>query len=708
MKYDTNIFLFVILFYFNFSNSGVAMAIDKQLSIDPYSYLEEIQGEKALQWVKQQNATTMERLGKDARLKDIEGILLASLKNPKRIAFPQFSEGDKIENFWVDDVHERGLWRETDWDLYAKGHPQWDTLLDIDALAKQEGKNWVYHGAQCLPSERSRCLIMLSDGGKDAVSIREFDTTTKRFVEGGFELPEAKQHVSWVDKNTLYVSREWKPGEVTTSGYAFVTKRVKRGQNLSQAVEIFRGQKNDISASRGILRNVNGDYVMDISTRAISNNKTEQKFLTENGEVSLPLPMSSEMMAYQKRQIIYRLKDDWVSAGGKKFSVNSIISFDLFKALENPEKIEPLLIFTPAPNQAVENITKTKNYLIVHTLTNVMGELHAFTFEDGVWRSQKIPFGDNKSVSVISADDKSDNLFVTVEGFLEAASLYRVNAGTLEKRYLASATEKFVADDMQVRQNWAVSKDGTKIPYFIVSKKNIRLDGSNPTLMTAYGGFEISMTPSYLGSFGKIWLEKGGVYVLANIRGGGEFGKKWHEAGLKTKRQNIFDDFQAVADDLITRKITSPSKLGIKGGSNGGLLMGVQLVQRPELWGAVIIEVPLLDMVRYNRLLAGASWMSEYGSPNDPVEGAFLKSISPYHNLKAGTVYPEPFFMTTTLDDRVHPAHARKMAAKMQAMNMPFFYYENKDGGHGAAATALDSIKVMAMEYVYLLQKLMN
>lgn len=706
MKYNIKIPILVILSCSVFKDYGFAASMEKDVAEDRFSYLEEVQGDKALEWVREQNAVTVQRLSKDERLKAIEAILLAELKNPKNIAFPQFSDSGKIENFWIDDVHKRGLWRETDWDLYAKGQPRWDTLLDVDSLSEKEGRNWVYKGAQCLPSEPNRCLILLSDGGKDAVSIREFDTISKRFVEGGFELSEAKQDVSWLDKDTLYVSREWKPGEVTDSGYAYVTKRLTRGQTLDQAVEIFRGDKTDISASRDILRDMDGSYVLDYSTRSISDDKTEQKFLTKNGDVSLPLPLSSYMIAYQTGQIIYRLKDDWVSAGGQSYKANSIISFDLFEALKSPEKIEPLLVFKPAFDQSVESVSETKSHLIIHTLTNVMGELHVFTFKGGAWSSQKLPLGDNQSVSVIAADDKSDSLFVTVESFLQPVSLYHINAGTLEIRHLASEPAQFSSADMQVQQNWVTSKDGTKIPYFIVAKKNIKFDDHNPTLMTAYGGFEISSTPSYLGSFGKIWLEKGGVYVLANIRGGGEFGRDWHKAAVKTKRQNSFDDFQAVAEDLIARKITSPAKLGIKGGSNGGLLMGVQLIQRPELWGAVIIDVPLLDMVRYNRLLAGASWMSEYGDPDDPIEGKFLKSISPYHNLKAGTIYPEPFFMTTTLDDRVHPAHARKMAAKMQAMNMPFLYYENKDGGHGSAATAVDSIKVQAMEYVYLLQKL--
>lgn len=679
-----------------------------QTPADPYSYFEETHGEQALQWVKNQNEQTELRLGKDFRLREVEDDLLKSLKNPKRIAFPQFSDDSKIDNFWIDDVHERGQWRRTDWRSYAKGKPRWDILLDVDALAKQEGRNWVYQGKSCLPSNPDRCLISLSDGGGDAVSVREYDISAKHFVENGFVLPQAKQDVTWVDKDTLYISREWLPGEVTNSGYAYVTKRLERGQALDQAVEVFRGEKSDISAGRIILRDIDKKHIIDINIRYISDENIQTTFLSEKGFVSLQLPASSLMMTYKVGHLIYQLKEDWVSADGRTFKTDSIISFDLSKALVNPQKIEPLLVFMPSASQSVEAINETKNYLIVHTLTNVMGELHRLVLKEGSWHSHKIPLAENMSVAVLSADNKSDDLFITTQSFLEPTSLYRVNAASLKIRHLDSEAKEFSSEDMQAQQNWATSKDGTQVPYFIVSKKNLTFDGSNPTLLTAYGGFEVSLTPTYLKTIGKIWLEKGGVYVLANIRGGGEFGKKWHDAGLKTKRQTIFDDFQAVAEDLIARKITSAQKLGIRGGSNGGLLMGVQLIQRPELWSAVIIDVPLLDMVRYNRLLAGASWMSEYGDPDDLVEGAFLKSISPYHNLKEGIVYPEPFFNTTTLDDRVHPAHARKMAAKMQSHNMPFLYYENKDGGHGSAATAVGSIKIEAMKYVYLYQKLMK
>lgn len=686
----------------------MASSDDKARDLDPRAYLEEIEGKRALEWVENQKGIVLERIERDPRFKENESEILKGLQNPQRIIFPTFSNRGKVDDFWQDDVHVRGIWRRTDEKLYTEGKPQWDIILDIDELAKKEKRNWVFNGGDCLPPESTRCLIMLSDGGKDAVTVREFDVQTKSFVAGGFVLPEGKQEVAWIDRDTLYVAREWTSGEITTSGYAYITKRLKRGQSLSEGTEIFRGEKTDISAGQSVLRDINGRYVIDLSTRILSVLASETKFITPEGAVSFPLPLSSDWMDYHKGQIVYLLKEDWRSARGTEYAQGSLISFDLFAALKNPANLEPLLLSSASPHQSVEGIIQTENHLIVQILSNVMSEIHSYTFDGGKWSSRQIPFPRNLNLSAYSADHNSDDFFVSADGFLEPTTLYRANADSLKFEIIQSAPKEFDSTDMKVEQKWVTSKDGTRIPYFLVSRKNIPLDGSTPTLLYAYGGFEVAMTPSYMGSTGKLWLEKGGAYVLANIRGGGEFGAAWHQAGLKTRRQNIFNDFQAVAEDLIAGKITSPRRLGIMGGSNGGLLMGVQLIQRPDLWNAVVIQVPLLDMLRYTRLPAGASWIGEYGDPDDPVEGAFLKSISPYHNLKAGTKYPEPLFMTSTKDDRVHPGHARKMAAKMQDMNLPFLYFENMDGGHAAAATPVDSAKIEAIEYTYLMQKLMD
>jgi len=687
---------------------GLSAPHDSGRIADPFDYLEDIEGGPALDWVSEQNAKTLQRLSQDKRLKETEAVLTQSLTDLRTIALPEFADDNSIDTFLIDSVHVRGQWRRTSRTSYDSGDPQWNTILDVDALAKQEKRNWVYQGRDCLPSHPDRCLVMLSDGGRDAVFIREYDAARRQFVADGFILPEAKQTARWFDKDTIYVSREWTPGEVTTSGYGYVTRRLRRGQSLDQAVEICRGERTDVTAICSAWWDQDGRYVADIHIRELQNNEAKLAVRTQGAEISLPLPLSARMETIRDGQMIVRLNEPWETTAGKKFSADSVISLDLEKALKNPQAADPVLVFAPSTGQSVENVSETANFLIIHTLTNVMGELHALHFAEGAWHARKLPLADNLSVSVVSADDHSDALFVTTESFLSPRSLFRVDAATLEVQHLASEDNDFVADDMEVSQNWVTSKDGTKVPYFLVSKKDMKRDGSNPTLLTAYGGFEVSSLPFYSGTMGKIWLEQGGVFVLANIRGGREFGSQWHVAGLKTRRQVIFDDFQAVAEDLIRRKITSPKKLGIRGGSNGGLLMGVQLVQRPELWGAMIIDVPLLDMVRYNKLFAGASWTGEYGDPDDPVEGMFLRSISPYHNLKAGTVYPEPFFTTSTLDDRVHPSHARKMAARMQSLNMPFLFYESSDGGHATAATTADAIRIEAMKHVYLVQKLMD
>lgn len=675
---------------------------------DPRQYLEEVEGEQALNWVKAHNERSLKTLTGDPRFAGFEADMLKIVEATDRIPSPGFATGGFIDNFWQDKEHVRGIWRRTDKASYLAGTPKWEVLLDFDALAKAEGQNWVYKGASCLPPENTRCLINLSNGGKDAVSVREYDLKTKSFVEGGFSLPEGKQIVTWKDADTLYVAREWTPGEVTPSGYAFVTKVLKRGQTLDQAVEIHRGDKADMMAYRTVLRDIDGNYVMDYAERRPSFFEVDTTWFTEAGEVKLPLPLTSEMNAYFMGQAVFSLKDAWTSAKGTAFAPGSVIAFDLKAALKNPAALEPALIFAPDAHQSVEGMGQTKNHLILSILSNVTGQVQVVSFDNGKWSLKPLALPENSSLSLGSTDDESDELFAWSTGYLQPSTLYMADAakGTVTK--LKASPERFNAEGLKVEQHWATSKDGTKVPYFVVMRKDTKLDGNTPTLLYAYGGFEISLTPSYSGAIGKLWLERGGAYVLANIRGGGEFGPKWHEAGLKTHRQVIYDDFQAVAEDLIKTKITSPRRLGIMGGSNGGLLMGVELTQRPDLWNAVVVQVPLLDMLRFHTLLAGASWQGEYGSPDVPEEAAFLRRISPYHNLKAGVKYPEPFFVTSTKDDRVHPGHARKMAALMEDMGLPFYYYENTDGGHSAAANLRETAKRNALEYTYLTRKLMD
>ena len=674
---------------------------------DPFQWLEEVEGKTALDWVGAENKRSLDLLQADPRYEALHTAALKIVNASDRVPMPSFRAGG-IDNFWQDQAAVRGVWRRTSLDSYRTKTPQWETVLDIDALAKAEGANWVYKGADCLAPEERLCLVALSDGGKDAVEVREFDAVAKAFVKDGFVLPAGKQQAAWIDKDTLLVGREWTPGLVTESGYPFVIKRLKRGQDLGQAREVFVGAKGDVGVWPGVIRDADGKHVADYVTRAVGFFDSEVHVLTPKGPVRLAVPTKSSFQAYLDGQAIFTLEEAWAAPNGKAFAQGSLISFDLAKTIADPKAIDPVLILAPNARQSIEGVTTTRNRLLVTLTTNVVGEVWSYAHGPKGWSGRALDLPKNASLGMVSANDRNDQIFVSVTSFLTPTSLWLGTADTGGLAEVKAAPARFDASDLVTEQFEATSKDGTKIPYFVVRKKALVLDGTAPTLLYAYGGFQVSMTPAYSGLTGKLWLERGGVYVLANIRGGGEFGPAWHQAGLKTKRQMIYDDFAAVAEDLIARKITSPRHLGIQGGSNGGLLMGVQLTQRPELWRAVVVQVPLLDMLRYNQLLAGASWMDEYGDPADPAEGAFLKQLSPYHNLKAGVTYPEPFFVTSTKDDRVHPAHARKMAARMQAMGLPFFYYENTDGGHAAAANLKETAKRVSLEFTYLTRKLMD
>ncbi len=675
-------------------------------TIDPRDFLGEIEGKKALAWVKAHNEATFAALSKDPRFATYQAEALKILQASDRIATPSFARDGMIRNLWQDADHVQGIWRQTTWASYTTQTPQWETLLDIDALSKAEGRNWVWQTVDCLPPEQNLCLIWLSDGGTDAGVIREFDVSAKAFVKGGFDLPAGKQRAYWRDRDTLYVTREWTPGDVTTSGYGYISKRLRRGQTLDQADEIFRGTPDDVYARRNVLRDERGNYVMDIAYSDPTFFERHLYFYSGETKIELPLPLQSWLETYIDGQAIYSLKADWTSARGTVFRSGAILAFDLKAALADPAHIEPVVIFQPDPHQSVESVTTTRDRLVLSVLSDVTGQVLSFAHIGGAWSVKKLDLPANATLWVEAADPQSNRLLVTATSFLIAPTLIAADAAAGQITPVTTTPARFNSAALQVQQLWATSNDGTSVPYFLVDRKGVILDGTTPTIILAYGGFEASSLPFYSGEMGKLWLEKGGAFVLANIRGGGEFGPQWHEAGLKTKRQVIYDDFQAVALDLIARKITSPRRLGIMGASNGGLLMGVELTQRPDLWNAVDIQVPLLDMINYTHMGAGASWQGEYGNPDDPVEGAFLRSISPYHNVKAGVAYPEPLFETSTKDDRVGPVHARKMAALFEDMGLPFYYYEATEGGHEGDINLLEDARRTAIEYTYFSEKL--
>ncbi|QKS00745.1 S9 family peptidase [Sphingomonas sp. CL5.1] len=668
---------------------------------DPYIWLEDKDGAKPLAWVERENARTLDRLERDPRYRTYydEAFAIASAKD--RIPMPEQVD-DRTLNFWRDADHPLGIWRWTSEADYAVAAPRWTTLLDLDALSKAEGKKWVWKGATCLQPEERLCLVQLSEGGEDAVELREFDLSTGRFVEGGFRLPTSKQGATWVDKDTLLVSRDWGQGTMTASSYPFVVKLVKRGEPLDRATEVFRGEPGDqLGTYAGTMTDAAGNRVVVIERRDTFFGG-EKYVWTPAGTRKLDVPARTFPSGMVDGRVIFETSDPWgdVPAGA--------IAWVPLAELETG-KLTPRVLFAPDARQSVQGVATTKDRVLVTYIDNVRGRLASFAADGDGWRRTALPVPENMSVGIVSTTERSDNAFIAINGFATPTMLATVDAASPAAPVtVRTLPARFDATGVKVEQFEAVSSDGTKVPYFVVLPKGARLDGTMPTLMTAYGGFELARLPTYLGATGKIWTERGGAYVLANIRGGGEFGPKWHDAGRKTKRQVIYDDFAAVARDLFARRITSAKKLGIYGGSNGGLLMGVELTQHPELWQAVTIQVPLLDMMRYEKIAAGASWVDEYGSVSVPEERAFLAKISPYRNLKRGVAYPEPYIWTTTKDDRVGPQHARKFAARMKEYGLPYLFYEDTAGGHSGDADIAQGARLQALQMVYFAQRLIG
>ena len=677
-------------------------------SDDPYLWLEDVSSPKALEWVEAHNAKSTAVLEADPRYQRFYAQALDIAEAKDRIPVGSFIRGE-VYNFWQDNDHVRGIWRRATLESYATGKPEWETVLDLDALAASEKANWVWKGAQCArPSER-RCLINLSDGGEDAVTIREFDLPTKSFVKGGFVLPKGKQRVDWENENTLLVSRGWKKGDLGRTGYPFIAKRLRRGQPLAAAVEVYRGSAKDggYGVTPYVLRDAQ-NRTLSLVDRPLDTFQSQTFVLGPKGARRLAIPEKAQPIDLVDGRVIIRSQETW-SAGGKQFPAGTLLSVDLAQLKTDPAHLKPTLIYQPGPREALEGAAASKDMLLVSILDNVRGRTLVYRpGPHGSWTHSALEMPDNSTVSIADTSRTDNRALLTVTSFLTPPSLWLADASKGGASEIMQQPAKFDASNLVAEQREATSSDGTRIPYFLVHRRDIRLDGNNPTLLYAYGGFEVSQTPSYSATTGKLWLENGGVYALANIRGGGEFGPAWHEAGLNTKRQIIYDDFAAVAKDLIATNVTSPRRLGIRGGSNGGLLMGVEFTQHPDLWHAVVIDVPLLDMIRISKIAAGASWEGEYGSIDDPAVRAFWEKTSPYQNLKASVPYPTPFIFTTTKDDRVGPQHARKFAARMEEMGLPFYYYENTEGGHAAGANLRQTARTNALEMTYLTRKLMD
>lgn len=665
---------------------------------DPFIWLEEVEGEEALAWVEARNATTLAELEASSVYQPIFERTMEILDSQDRIAYPSIL-GDQLYNFWQDASHPRGIWRRTSWEAYLGGDPAWETVLDIDALAREEEVPWSFGGATCLSPDYERCLVRLSRGGSDAVEIREFDLTSRTFLPGGFHLLEAKQSVSWVDEDAILVATDFGDASMTTSGYARIAKLWRRGTPLSEARTLFTAPEQDVGVW------VSGWLIGDERINAVIHRpgffETAVHVLHDGELVQLEIPLDADPSLVGDRLVVY-LRSPW-KVGGRTFPAGSLIHTSRERFLEDEREFE--LLLETSDRQTITGVSTTRDHLLVNLLDNVSGELRRYTYAEGRWSYEPVPAPPMGSIGVSATSPLDNRYFFTYSGFTQPSTLYLAeDDGSV--REVRQMPAMFDAEGLVVEQHETTSADGTQIPYFLIRHESTALDGANPTLLYAYGGFEVSMTPSYSPVTGAAWLERGGVYVLANIRGGGEFGPQWHRSALLENRQRAYDDFIAVAEDLVERGITSPDHLGIMGGSNGGLLMGAALTQRPDLFGAVVIQVPLLDMRRYHLLLAGASWMAEYGDPDDPEQWAFIGRYSPYQNIRPGLDYPRVLFTTTTRDDRVHPGHARKMAAKMEEMGYPVLYFENTEGGHGAGVTSEQRARSQAITFTYLWEQL--
>ena len=670
---------------------------------DPYLWLEKTRGERAMDWVKQHNAVTEKAFAEDAAFRHSRDQILEVLDSEARIPWPS-QMGHYIYNFWKDADHPRGIWRRTTLAEYRKASPDWETVLDVDALGTAEGRKWVFKGAQCLKPEYRRCLVSLSPDGGDAVEVREFDTVSKSFLKNGFHLPVAKTQADWIDRDHIFVGTDFGPGSMTRSSYPRIVKEWTRGTPLEQARTIYEGKADDLAVGAGHDSTAGFERSFVRVARDFFHSDLYQ--LRDDKLVKVDVPSDADARAH-RQWLLVETKSPW-STGGTTWPAGALLAtrFDDLMA----GKRDFTALFTPDEHTALSSYSWTRHHLILTSLKDVQSRLEVLTPRaDGSWARK--PLGGAPALSTISVvdtnPDVSDAYWLNVTGFLTPSTLERGVIGKSDPEAIKHEPDFFDASKFEVSQHFATSKDGTQVPYFEIAPKGIKRNGTNRTLLYGYGGFEVSLLPHYSGTVGRAWLERGGVYVIANIRGGGEYGPRWHKAALKADRPRAYEDFAAVARDLIWRSVTAPAHLGAEGGSNGGLLMGNMLVSYPGLFGAIACEVPLLDMKRYIHLDAGASWIGEYGNPDDPEQWAWIKTFSPYQLVKPGQNYPPVLFYTTTSDDRVGPAQARKMAARMEHMGYKnVWFYENLEGGHGAGADNRQAAHMHAMAYNFLWQQL--
>jgi prolyl oligopeptidase len=702
--------------------AAVAVSHAEPAAADPWAWLEEIDGERALQWVREHNAATAKKLETQPIYAGLLRDAHAALDSKSRLPAVD-QRGRWLYNFWKDEAHPRGLYRRTTLDELRKAEPAWQTVLDVDALAAREGKPWVFHGMDCLPPAHRQCLVSLSPGGGDAEEVRELDPETGSFVEGGFFLPTAKTNVAWRDADTLFVGTDFGPGSLTESGYPRIVKLWKRGTPLSTARTLYEGKPTSVSVAGYRLRSDEGD--VDLVSEGLTFWETSYQQLVGDALQPLDLPPTAEVSDIFRGRLLVSLKEEW-KRGDRTYAQDGVLIADpvALRAGGTAAGGIDVLVET-AGDEVVQAVGAAKSGILVTMLDKVRGRLYRYeptgagetvggTMRHSTgWSRRAIPFPDNGSLSVTSVDDASGDAFVKFESFVTPPALYHVPDANPAPEQVKQQAPTFDGSRFEVSQQWTTSLDGTRVPYFQVAPKGMALDGSHPTHIFSYGGFRNELVPSYSGSYeqlygayGKMWLARGGVFVLANIRGGGEFGERWHQGAVKANHVHAFEDFEAVASDLIARKVTSRAHLGIEGRSNGGLLVLSTMIRRPDLYGAVICGSPLADMRKYHTMLAGASWMAEYGDPDKPEEWAFIGPYSPYQNAQAGKGYPPVFFYLSTRDDRVHPGHARKMAARLLELGHDVAYYEEIEGGHGASVTNDQLAHRLALSYTHLWTRL--
>jgi len=676
-----------------------------QNTSDPFLWLEEIEGKQALEWVHARNRECFDELQSDDRYEKFLAQSESLLNAKDRIPYGSI-RGKFVYNFWQDSKNVRGIIRRTSLESYRSITPKWETVLSIDELAKAEKENWVYKGSSWLTPNYERCLIKLSRGGTDASVYREFDTIAKHFVEDGFTIPEAKSGVAWLDRNTLLIGTDWGENSLTESGYPRIVKLWKRGKPLDKAEVIFEGKHKDIGIWPRVMDS--GDETLALVEQSLTFFTGAYHLINTNGKlIRLPLQDSADLVGFYAGRLLFTLREAW-EVDGKTHPQGALLAINaaMFQSTGKLPVIETII--TPNKQTSIEGVTFSRSGLYITLLQNVKGLILRFKVDaqNGKWTSNPVPLPKNGTVSISSANIHSDTIFVNYEDYITPDRLSEFDSHKEKITVLKSLPSKFNASELEVNQHMAKSADGTQVPYFVIHRKGIKPDKNTPTILYGYGGFEISLKPSYSATIGKLWLERGGAYAVANIRGGGEFGPRWHKAALKTKRQRAYDDFIAVAEDLNKRGITSPKHLGISGGSNGGLLVGAIFTQRPDLMNGVVCRVPLLDMLRYTKLLAGASWAAEYGDPEDPEMRKAILRYSPYQNVFPDRQYPKVFIETSTKDDRVHPGHARKMVARMREQGHEVLYFENTEGGHSAGANLKQHAKRYALEYVYFSRQL--